>query len=381
MPALPPATSERFLMGIYETLGIKTRINAAACYTALGGSLMASEVLQAMNDAAKSFISLHELQQKAGERIASLTKNEGAFITTGAAAGIVLSILACRTRGDLVEIQKIIDGNAKRSEVIMYTGHRIPYDSNIRVAGSDLVTVGDAIQTFDYQLEAKINEYTSAIFFCAGAHLAGPALSLERTVEIAQKYSIPVIVDAAAQLPPVTNLWHFTHEMGADLAIFSGGKALRGPQSSGLVVGKREFIEAIRVNAAPYARLGRGFKASKEEIAGLMTAIELYLAKDHGADGQRWSKTVDAWFEALNGKTACKIWRDDVNEAGQPTPRIAIQLNNPNALEIISKLQSLDPIVEVVHDSRRMIWISPDSLQAGEEKIVITQLLKALPTK
>lgn len=370
---------ERPSMGIYDSLGIKTRINAAACYTALGGSIMPAEVVSAMNDAAKSFISLHELQEKAGARIAQLTKNEGAFITTGAAAGIVLSILACRTRGDLVEIQRIIDGTAKRSEVIMFAGQRIPYDSNIRVAGSDLVTVGDAIQSFDYQLEAKINEFTTAIFFCAGAHLATPALSLEKTIEIAAKYSVPVIVDAAAQLPPVSNLWRFTHELGADLAIFSGGKALRGPQSSGLVIGKKPFIEAIRVNAAPYPRLGRGFKASKEEIAGLLTAIELYLNKDHEADWKRWSAVVDVWLETLLAQTTCKVWRDDVNEAGQPTPRIAIQLKEPTALEVIAKLQALDPIVEVVHDSRRMIWISPDSLQPGEENVVVSQLIKALP--
>lgn len=366
-------------MSIYDSLGIKTRINAAACYTALGGSIMPTEVLTAMNDAAKSFISLHELQEKAGARVAKLTKNEGAFITTGAAAGIVLAILACRTRGDLVEIQKIIDGNSKRSEVIMFAGHRIPYDSNIRVAGSELVTVGDAIQSFDYQLEAKINEFTSAIFFCAGAHLASPALSLEKTIEIAAKYSVPVIVDAAAQLPPVSNLWRFTHELGADLAIFSGGKALRGPQSSGLVVGRKALIEGIRVNAAPYPRLGRGFKASKEEIAGLLTAIELYLKRDHEADWQRWSKVVDSWVEVLTNKSSCVIWRDDVNEAGQPTPRVAIQLKEPTALDVIAKLQRLDPIVEVVHDSRRMIWISPDSLQPGEEEVVPTQILKALP--
>ena len=366
-------------MTLYENLGIKTRINAAACYTALGGSIMAPETIQAMNDAAKAFISLHELQQKAGEKIAHLTKNEGAFITTGAAAGIVLSILACRTRGDLLEIQKIIDGTSKRSEVIMFAGQRIPYDSSIRTAGSELVTVGDAIQSFDYQLEARINEYTTAIFFCAGAHLAGPALSLERTIEIAKKYSVPVIVDAAAQLPPASNLWRFTHELGADLAIFSGGKALRGPQSSGLVVGKSEFIEAIRVNAAPYPRLGRGFKASKEEIAGLLTAVELYINRDHQADWQSWSKTVDKWVSELGGLNSCTVWRDDVNEAGQPTPRVAIKLSAAQALDVVAKLQALDPIVEVVHDSRHMIWISPDSLQPGEESVVIAQLLKALP--
>lgn len=368
-------------MGIYESLGVKTRINAAACYTALGGSIMPKEVLDSMIDAAKSFISLHELQQRAGERIAKLTKNEGAYITTGAAAGIVLSILACRTRGNLSEIQRIIDGSAARSEVIMFAGHRIPYDAAIRLAGSELVTVGDAIQAFDYQLEARINENTSAIFFCAGEHLARPALSLEKTVAIAAKNGVPVIVDAAAQLPPVSNLWRYTHELGADLAIFSGGKALRGPQSSGLVVGKRDLIEAVRANGAPFQRLGRAFKASKEEIAGLLTAIELYIQRDHGADWQRWSDVVDVWRLALEGNSACTVMREEINEAGQPTPRITITLPNDSALEVVEKLQSLEPVVEVLHDSRRIIWISPDSLQEGEAEIVVQQLLKALPQK
>lgn len=368
-------------MAIYDELGIKRRINAAACYTALGGSIMSPRVLDAMIDASKSFISLHELQQKAGEKIARLTKNEGAFITTGAAAGIVLSVLACRTRGNLVEIQRVIDGRANRSEIVMFAGHRIPYDAAIRLAGSELITVGDAIQAFDYQLEAGITEHTSAIFFSAGEHLARPALSLERTIEIAHKHRIPVIVDAAAQLPPVSNLWHYTKELGADLAIFSGGKALRGPQSSGLVLGKKEFIEAVRANGAPFQRLGRAFKASKEEIAGLLTAIEEYVARDHGADWQKWSDIVNMWHLALSGETSCEIARDDVNEAGQPTPRVAIKLPDQSALSIVAALQKLDPIVEVVHDSRNMIWISPDSLQDGEERIVVEQLVKVLPKK
>ena len=365
-------------MDVYEKLGIKKRINAAACYTALGGSIMPSEVLASMVEASKSFISLHELQQKAGEKIAQLTKNEGAYITTGAAAGIVLSVLACRTRGNLVEIQKVIDGTAKPSEVIMFTGQRIPYDAAIRLAGSRLVTVGDAIQTFDHQLEAAFNEHTSALFFCAGSHLATPALTLERTIELAHKHKIPVIVDAAAQLPPVSNLWHFTRDLGADLAIFSGGKALHGPQSSGLVVGKHEFVEAVRANGAPFQRLGRAFKASKEEIAGLLTAVDLYIARDHDSEWKKWSEIVEFWHSELKTCAKYKVWRDDVNEAGQPTPRLAVQLATPEVPRIIAALQTQDPIVEVVHDSRAMIWLSPDSLQPGEEKIVLTQILKAL---
>jgi len=368
-------------MDFYQSLGVTKRINAAACYTALGGSIMPTEVIAAMNDAAKSFISLHELQQKAGEKIAKLTKNEGAFITTGAAAGIVLSVLACRTRGSLVEVQKIINGTAPESEVLMFTGHRIPYDAAIRVAGSNLVTVGDAIQSFEYQLEAGINEKTSAIFYCAGEHLKSAVLSLDKTIKIAKKYSVPVIVDAAAQLPPMSNLWRFTSDSGADLAIFSGGKALRGPQSSGLIVGKKQFIEAVRVNGAPNQGLGRGFKASKEEIAGLLTAIELYVNRDHEAFWQRWSKTVNQWVSALSDNKTCHIYRDDINEAGQPVPRVAIKLPSDSALEVVAKLQKLDPIVEVVHNSRNMVWISPDSLQAGEEDVVIEQIKKVLPTK
>ena len=366
-------------MDFYKSLGITSRINAAACYTALGGSLMSAQVLAAMNSAAKSFISLHELQQKAGEKIAKITNNEAAYITTGAAAGIVLSVLATRNRGNLIEIQKIIDGTAKESEVLMFTGHRIPYDAAIRLAGSKIVTVGDAIQTFEYQLEAGINQSTSAILYCAGSHLAAPVLSLEKTIKIAKQYGIPVIVDAAAQLPPLSNLWHFSRDSGADLVIFSGGKGLRGPQSSGLIVGTHELIEAVRANGAPFQRLGRAFKASKEEIAGLVTAIEIYVEKDHEEEWKIWSKVVELWVDELSKISDIKVSRDDVNEAGQPIPRVAIELPSEVALKVVDRLQNLDPIVEVVHDSRKMIWISPDSLEPGQEIIVVEQLKKVLP--
>ena len=154
-------------MAFYESLGVSKRINAAAYYTALGGSIMSADVIAAMNDASKSFISMHDLQLKAGKKIAKLTKNEGAYITTGAGAAIVLSILAFRTKGDINEIQRIIDGTAGPSEVIIQTGHRIPYDPAIRLAGSTIVTVGNAIQTFEYELESAINSKTTAIFYVA----------------------------------------------------------------------------------------------------------------------------------------------------------------------------------------------------------------------
>ena len=365
-------------MDFYGALGVAKRINAASYYTALGGSIMSPEVIEAMNSAAKSFISMHDLQLKAGKRIAELTKNEGAYITTGAAAGIVLSILAFRTKGDINEIQRIIDGTAPSSEVIVQSGHRIPYDPAIKLAGSKIITVGNAIQTFEYELESAINLNTTAIFYVAGAHLATPVLSLNSVVRIARKHGVPVLVDAAAQLPPLSNLWYFTEDCGADLVIFSGGKTLKGPQSSGLILGKSAWIEAIRANGSPFQRFARAFKVGKEEIAGLTTAVEMYVKQDQAAEFKNWERIIDSWVQELSSIKNLTILREELNEAGQPIPRVKIHLPTDIALEIIAALQRLDPIVEVVHNSRDSIWLSADLLQAGEEEIVVVQLKEAL---
>ena len=365
-------------MDFYDSLGVAKRINAASYYTALGGSIMSPEVIAAMNSAAKSFISMHDLQLKAGNRIAKLTKNEGAYITTGAAAGIVLSILAFRTKGDVNEIQHIIDGTASSSEVIVQSGHRIPYDPAIKLAGSRIITVGNAVQTFEYELESAINANTTAIFYVAGAHLATPALSLDSVVRIARKHGVPVLVDAAAQLPPLSNLWYFTEECGADLVIFSGGKTFKGPQSSGLILGKAAWIEAVRANGSPFQRLARALKVGKEEIAGLTTAIEIYIKRDHAAEFKNWEMIIDSWVQELSSIPNLRILREELNEAGQPIPRVAIHFPTNIALEVIAVLQKLDPIVEVVHNFRNTIWLSADLLQDGEEKIVVQQMKEAL---
>jgi L-seryl-tRNA(Ser) seleniumtransferase len=365
-------------MDFYTSLGVTKRINAAAYYTAIGGSIMAPQVLEAMIDASKSFISMHELQLKAGNKIAKLTKNEAAFITTGAAAAIVLSILAFRTKGDVRQIQRIIDGTAAPSEIIVQTGHRIPYDAAISLAGSKIVTVGNAIQTFEYELESAINSSTTAIFYVAGAHLASPVLSLDAVVKIAQKYKVPVFVDAAAQLPPLSNLWHFTKECGADLVIFSGGKTLKGPQSTGIILGKAMWIEAIRENSSPFQRFARAFKVGKEEIAGITTAVERYVNHDHEGEFKNWEKIIDEWVADLSVISGIKVDREELNEAGQPIPRVRIQFSQEIVPKVIAQLQSLDPIIEVVHNSRDVIWLSADGLQENEKDIVITQIRKAL---
>ncbi|HEX5500903.1 MAG TPA: aminotransferase class V-fold PLP-dependent enzyme, partial [Thermomicrobiales bacterium] len=315
-------------MGIYEDLGVRRIINVNARWTALGGSKMPEPVLAAMNEATGSYVDMHELQRAVGRRIAELTRNEGAYVTAGAAAGLVVSTLAAMNRGDLPTIARAIEGQTpERHEVVIHRAHRIPYDPAVILAGARLVEIGNALQTFPWELDAAIGPATAAVLFVAGEHVAHGALSLAQTVAIAHERGVPVIVDAAAQLPPAANLWRFTQDLGADLAVFSGGKDLRGPQASGLIVGVADWIEACRVNGSPHQRLARPMKAGKEEMAGLVVAIERYLALDHAAQSALWEATVQDWIDAVAGLPGIEARRQFPDEAGQPAPRARIDLD------------------------------------------------------
>jgi L-seryl-tRNA(Ser) seleniumtransferase len=365
-------------LNFYKSLGVTPKINAATTYTVLGGSLMADEVVQAMQEASKNFVDMHDLQVKAGEKISKLTKNEAAYVTSGCAAGLVLAILALRTKGNIEQIGRLINQSLPPAEVIVQAGHRIPYDPALELAGAKIITVGDAIQTFPWQIEAAINEKTIGIFFVAGAHLAQPTLSLEVVMQIAKVHNLPVVVDAAAQLPPVENLWNFSVGQGADLVLFSGGKALRGPQASGLIVGKSKWIEAVRANGAPFQRYARALKVGKEEIAGLVVAVERFVNLDHLAEAKKYHAIVDFWLEQLGSDITGQIIKDNLNEAGQPVPRVKIKVQD--ALKLVQQLKDSNPSIEVVHNSRDAIWISPDCIQEGEAEIV-SNTLKSLLKK
>ncbi len=313
-------------MDVYQQLGVRRVINADATLTRLGGSLMPSEVIDAMREAAGSFVDMYELQEVVGKRLAELTGNEAAYVSTGAAAGLVLTTLAAMTDGDLQIIGRLIEtGEAPKNEVIIHRVHRIPYDPAIRLAGARIVDVGNRLQTFPWELEAAITPRTAMIFYSAGDHLASGALPLSRTVEIARSYGIPVVVDAAAQLPPTENLWRFTREFGADAAVFSGGKDFHGPQASGLIVGSEKMIAAIAVNGAPHQRLARPMKVGKEEMIGLLTAVERYVAEDWRERAQRYEETVGRWVEHYREVPSITASRVFPNEAGQPTPRCRIE--------------------------------------------------------
>jgi L-seryl-tRNA(Ser) seleniumtransferase len=365
-------------MGVYERLGVRRIINADATLTRLGGSVMSQEVLDAMQDAAGSFVDIHALQQVIGMRLAEVTRNEAAYVSTGAAAGIVLATLAAMNRGDLETIARAIEtGESPRDEVIVQRAHRIPYDPAIRLAGSRIVDIGNRLQTFPWELEGAITPRTAMVFFAAGVHLAPGALPLEEVVAIAHEHGIPVVVDAAAQLPPTENLWRFTRELGADLAIFSGGKDFHGPQASGLMVGSEAMIAAVAVNGSPYQRLARPMKVGKEEMIGLLAAVERYVEVDWRERARSYETTVARWVEHLDdvpGLTATRVFP---NEAGQPTPRCRVTFAPELSLtgaEAARLLWERDPGIAVAVDGPDAISFTPELLGEGEEAILLERV-------
>jgi L-seryl-tRNA(Ser) seleniumtransferase len=375
----PNPLSERESEGIVSELGVRRVINAAGTLTVLGGSLMPAEVLQAMREAASCFVDVHEFQRAVGERLADLTRNEAAYVTCGCAAAISVAVLACITGGDPALISRMPAGRGLRREIVMHRSHRIPYDPAVRLVGGRIVEVGNVIQTFPWEFEAAINERTAAVLYVAGSHLDSGVLTLQDVVDVAHAKNVPVIVDAAAQLPPQSNLWYFTEEVGADLAFFSGGKGLRGPQASGLMVGRRELIEACRENGPPHQRLVRSMKVGKEEMAGLLRAVELYVERDHEADSRHYEAVCEQWIAGLNQNPNLNAVRSWPNEAGQPIPRVLVQTRgSTDARQIHQRLWDGDPRIAAELADAHRFFITPDTLNPGEERVVMERILDAV---
>lgn len=349
-------------------------INASATLTALGGSVMPSEVTDAMLVAAQSHVDMHELHEAVGAELAKLTHNEAAYVTCGCASAITHAVLACITKGEPAAIARMPNGIGLAKEVVMHRAHRIPYDRAIDLAGASIVEIGNAIQTFDWELDAAITDSTAAVFWVAGSHLPPAALSLRDTVAIAHNRGVPVIVDAAAQLPPASNLWRFTVEDGADLVLFSGGKALRGPQASGLLLGRKDLVQAARANGSPFQRLTRALKVGKEEMMGVLAAVSRYIELDHDSLLIKWEATVEKWQSQLSGLPGVTASRAFPNEAGEPTPRLRVVINadkaKVNATDLIQRLWERSPRIAVLPDQADAFYLTPTTLAAGEDQLV-----------
>lgn len=366
-------------MSIHTDLGIRPLINASATLTRLGGSVMPPEVLEAMQDAARYHIELDDMQRLVGAQIAKLTHNEAAFVATGASAGITLAAAALMAGKNPAFIQQLPDTmGMPKTEFIVHKSHRNGYDHAIRAAGGKVVEIGTALHTHEWELGHAINERTAAIFWFQGAMTGIGDLPLAKVIEIAKARGVPVIVDAAAQLPPVENLWKFT-QMGATMAIFSGGKDLRGPQASGLCVGSAELISAMAMNGSPNHSVGRGMKVGKEEMAGLLAAVKRYLLLDHEARLLKDERVVAKWNEALCGIPGVCAERSWPNEAGQPLPRTRVVFDPPYDRDaIIAKLMSGEPAIAVSPGKANDIYLNPMSLEGDEAEIVLNRLIEIL---
>ncbi|MEN9933797.1 MAG: hypothetical protein RLZZ387_376 [Chloroflexota bacterium] len=369
-------------MTLYSDLGLRRVVNAAATLTRLGGSLMPPPVLAAMQEAAGSFVDLPEMQERVGARIAALTRNEACYVSAGAAAGIVVAVAACIAGTDPARIARFPSlAEDDRCEVVVHRSQRNGYDYAIRQTGARLVEIGMANGTEPWELEAAITPRTACVVFFAGGHFARGALPLEQVIAVAHAHGVPVIVDAAAQIPSISNLWRFTRDMGADLAIFSGGKGLRGPQSAGLVLGRPDLVAACRANGSPNTSIGRPMKVGKEELAGMLAAVAWSLEQDEAALLAGYEATVAYWLAGLRGLPGVEVWRGYPSEAGQPHGRAIVRVlpeSGRTRDEVVALLWAGDPAVAVAPFDADMIALNPQTIEPGEERLVLDALLRAL---
>lgn len=362
-------------MSIYDTLGIKKYINAHDTYTIYGGSRMSAASFEAMADAAKWFVDIDQLQQVLGDKIAELTHNEGAFITNGASGGVLLATAACMTRGNMYRYMRLPDTKGIPHQVIVMRCQRNAYDKAIEAAGATIVEIGDADETLLYELEGAINEETAAIFYFPSSKYARASLSLEDTAKVAHKYNIPLVVDAAAQLPPVENLWRFC-EAGADMAIFSGGKTLCGPQASGIIVGSRYWIDICRKIGAPAHGICRSSKTGREEMIALYIALKAYVEMDHEKNTAHLYRKADKIANALTNMGVFKVSIADKGPVGQSYPRVFGVVDAPFSAQAIARMmKEQDPGIYIgVEPVDNAIYISPLNLHDDEVDIVIKSL-------
>lgn len=391
---------------IYERLGVPQRINAAGTLTRLGGSLMAPEVLQAMAQAAQASVDISELQSAASQVIAACTGAQAGIVTSGAAAGLSLATAACLAGWDVLRMAALPDTRAMPNRVLMARTHRNSYDHAVRLAGAEIVDIGHndrgtgaGVRGLEaWEIEAAIDARSAAFLFVAASDTLA---DLPMVIATAHQHGLPVIVDAAAQLPPRSNLKTFI-EAGADLVVFSGGKAIGGPQSSGILAGRRDLvgsalvqmmdmdvspqtwspsalIDRAALKGVPHHGIGRGFKVGKEEIAGLLCALERFVAHDEQAIALQQTKRLQAIATALagHGRLATRLLAHDGIEHHVPMLALAV---TGSAHELSRRLQHGTPPVHLgerlAHQG--LLTINPQTLRAQDDAVLVRCLIDAI---
>ena len=365
----------------YRRIGVAPIINATGSVTRLGGTRTRPEVLAQMAGAARVMVNIDELNERAGEEIARLTGAEAGLVTNGAAGGLLLQAAACIAGSDPVKMQRLPDTAGMRNEIIIQTMHRFPYDQAYRAAGARLVEIGNFMFNHPWELEGAINERTAAVAYLCAPFTSRRVMPLAQVCEIAHRYEVPVIVDAASMLPPRANLRRYLRE-GADLEIFSGGKGVRGPQGTGILCGRADLIAAARANGSPAQFLGRPMKVAKEEILGLVTALTMFVAEDEAAEMAFYRSLAQRVVDSLIEVPGLRITlqHDGIDYL---IPTAVLHLGGdwpgPPARQVAAALQQGDPPIYLQQlGPPDELMVDPLNLTEAEADIVIRRLREAL---
>lgn len=359
----------------FAELGVRPFINAAGTYTTLTASLMAPEVMQAIDYCSKQYVHLIELHDRVGERIASLVGCEAAMVSAGAASALTLGTAACMTGANEELIRRLPDTTGMKTEVIIQKSHRYGYDHAVRNCGTHFVEV----ETRE-QLENAVNGNTAMMLFFNAATPPAP-IKAEEFAQLGKKHGVPTFNDAAADVPPVSHLSEYI-KMGFDLVTFSGGKGIRGPQSAGLLLGRKDLIRAARLNGPPNSdAIGRGMKVNKEELVGMMAAVEAFIKKDHEAEWRDWEGRVKTIADSVGPVSSVKAERF-VPEISNSVPHLRITWDESQlkitAAEATKKLLEGNPSIELRPGAPQGIEVAVWMMQAGEAQIVARRIREVL---
>ena len=358
----------------FKELGLRTFINAAGTYTSMTGSLMPKEVIEAISYGADEYVNLDDLQDKVGERIAELLECEYATVSSGCFGAMSIGMAGVLTGKDPKKVKQLPNTEGMKNEVIIQESHMIGYAQALTNVGANVVKVKTT-----KQLEKAITNKTCMLWFL-NAHTDKGEIKCEEFVALGKKHNIPTFIDCAADVPPVENLFRFT-KMGFDLVSFSGGKGLRGPQSAGLLLGKREYIEAARMHTPPRGEtIGRGMKVNKEEVLGMLAALELYLEKDHNKEWEMWESQIKLISDSASSLEGVET-EIHVPKYANHVPSLRIRWNenkvkiSPN--EVRKRLSEGHPSIQTVGNSKS-VGITTWMMVPGQERIVAKRIKEIL---
>ncbi len=367
----PAAVAKR---DYFRELGLREFINAAEPFTALTGSLTPPELLDAHAYASTRYVRLDELHDAVGRRIAEMIGCEAAMVTSGCAAALTLGTAACLTGVDREKVRRLPDTTGMKSEVVIQKSHRYGYDHAVRNTGIRYVEVETAEEA-----ERAINERTAMLHFFNTNEPVG-RIKIAEFAAIAKKHSVPALNDIAADVPPVENLSR-SIKLGYDLVTVSGGKGLCGPQSCGLLYGRKDLIAAARLNAPPNSdSIGRGMKVNKEELVAMMVTLEQYFHRDHQADWKEWERRVAEISEAVSSLPGVRA-EPFMPEIHYRVPHLRIHwdpsVRRISVAEMVSKLRDGEPSIEV-RPSREALELGVWMLRPGEAKTVARRIRDVL---